>query len=66
MTVPTDIPEMRNEKMEGDTATLEIKNAKTESWETIPFVKEGDEWKIALDKAMREAQQKAFDPGSVK
>ncbi|HEY0004799.1 MAG TPA: hypothetical protein VGB17_08295 [Pyrinomonadaceae bacterium] len=50
-------PEMRNEKINGDAATLEVKNDQTNSWESIPFVKENNEWKIALDQAMREAQQ---------
>lgn len=44
------MPETRNEKITGDTATLEVKNEKTEKWDTLPFVKENGEWKIALDK----------------
>jgi len=44
------IPETRNEKIDGDTATLEIKNEKTGKWDTLPFVKEEKEWKIAFDK----------------
>jgi hypothetical protein len=36
--------EYRNEKIEGDHATLEYKNLN--QWETIPFVKEDGEWKI--------------------
>jgi hypothetical protein len=37
--------EFRNEKIEGDKATLEVKNS-FGSWEVIPFVREDDEWKI--------------------
>lgn len=37
--------EFRNEKIEGDKATLEVKNP-FGTWETIPFVKEDGEWKI--------------------
>lgn len=37
--------EFRNQKIEGDRATLEVKNS-FGSWETIPFVREDDEWKI--------------------
>lgn len=37
--------EFRNEKVEGDRATLEVKNS-FGSWETIPFVREDGEWKI--------------------
>lgn len=37
--------EYRNEKVEGEKATLEVKNAYG-SWETLPFVLEGGNWKI--------------------
>ena len=36
---------LRNEKIEGDRATLEVKNS-FGAWETIPFVREDNEWKI--------------------
>jgi hypothetical protein len=48
------MPETRNEKITGDTATLEVKNDKTEKWDTLPFVKENGEWKIALDKFLED------------
>jgi hypothetical protein len=48
------MPETRNEKITGDTATLEVKNEKTGSWDTLPFVKENGEWKIALDKFLED------------
>ena len=35
----------RNEKIDGDKATLEVKNS-FGSWETVPFVKEDGVWKI--------------------
>jgi uncharacterized protein YceK len=54
------VPEMRNEKIEGDTATLEVKNEKTGEWDTLYFVKEENEWKIALDKSLEEMFKKAF------
>ena len=44
------MPETRNEKIDGDTATLEVKNEKTGKWDSLPFVKEDKEWKIAFDK----------------
>jgi flagellar hook-associated protein FlgK len=47
---PEKVPETRNEKITGDTATLEVKNDKTNKWDTLPFVKENGEWKIAFDK----------------
>jgi hypothetical protein len=37
--------EFRNEKIDGENATLEVKNS-FGSWETVPFVREDDEWKI--------------------
>ena len=49
------MPETRNEKITGDTATLEVKNDKTGKWDTLPFVKEDKEWKIALDKFLEES-----------
>jgi len=36
---------LRNEKIEGDKATLEVENS-LGVWETIPFVKEDGIWKI--------------------
>ena len=48
------MPETRSEKINGDTATLEIKNDKTNKWDTLPFVKENGEWKIALDKFLQD------------
>jgi hypothetical protein len=44
--------ESQNEKITGDTATLEIKDEKGK-WEEIPFVKEDGQWKIAIDKAFQ-------------
>ena len=48
------MPETRNEKINGDTATLEVKNDKTGKWDPLPFVKENGEWKIALDKFLED------------
>ena len=47
--MPAEIPEMRNEKIEGDTAMVEVKDL-TDGYDTIPFVKEGGAWKISFDK----------------
>ena len=40
--------EYKNEKIDGDKASLEVKNAYG-AWETVPFVREDGQWKI--DKA---------------
>ncbi|MDQ3132163.1 MAG: hypothetical protein M3Q99_15560 [Acidobacteriota bacterium] len=47
-----ELPETRNEKITGDTATIEVKDTATNGWEILPFVKEDGIWKIALDKFM--------------
>ena len=51
------MPETRNEKITGDTATLEVKNEKTNKWDSLPFVKENGEWKIALDKFLEDVMK---------
>jgi hypothetical protein len=45
--------ETRNEKIDGDKATVEYKDVKG-TWKTARFVKEGGEWKIKLDDAQAE------------
>ena len=39
--------ETRNEKIDGETATLEISNGKGE-WETVNFAKEDGQWKVTM------------------
>lgn len=41
------VPEMRNEKIEGDKGSVEFKIDKTEKWQTATFVKEDGEWKAS-------------------
>lgn len=41
--------EVRNEKITGDTATLEYKKDET-SWKTMDFIKDGSEWKMTIPK----------------
>lgn len=48
------MPETRNEKIDGDNATLEVQNDETKKWDKVYFVKEDSEWKIALDKTVEE------------
>lgn len=54
-----ELPETRNEKIEGETASVEVKNVVTGEFDRIPFVKEEDGWKIALDQLMQELQRKS-------
>lgn len=53
-----ELPETRNEKIEGDAATIEIKNNATNDWETMPFVRENGVWKIALDRFLDDAMKR--------
>ena len=54
--------ETRNEQIDGDAATLEIKNPVTGGWDKIPFVKEEGRWKIALDKFMEDILKQTEEP----
>jgi hypothetical protein len=54
----TEVPETRNEIIEGDTATVEVRNTATADWDKIPFVREEGKWKLALDKIMRDLMNK--------
>jgi hypothetical protein len=52
--------EFRNQKIDGEKATLEVKNS-FGSWETVPFIREDDEWKIDkkgyAEKLMQDVEQ---------
>jgi len=50
--------EARNEKVTGDTATLEVKS-QGDKWDTLYFVKEDGRWKIAFDKGMENSMRDA-------
>lgn len=53
-------PETRNEKIEGDTATVEVKNETNGQFDmTMPFVREDGSWKLARDKYIEEILRKA-------
>ena len=43
----------RNEKTEGESATIEVKNS-SGTFERIPFIKENGSWKIAKEKYVEE------------
>ena len=44
------IPDTRNEKINGNEATIEVIAPKTGQWTELPFVKEEGRWKLAYDK----------------
>lgn len=48
--VPPTMPELRNEKIDGDKATIEAKDTQTDTWEKFKFVKEDGKWKVVIDK----------------
>jgi hypothetical protein len=52
------MPETRNEKITGDSATLELHNEDANRWDTMFFVKEDGAWKIALDRTVEEMLRK--------
>jgi hypothetical protein len=59
--------EFKNEKIEGDKATLDVKNSEGK-WQTVPFVREEGVWKIdnqgyanQIVDDIEEQQRKAFD-----
>ena len=43
--LPDTMPAVRNEKVEGDHATLEVQN-RGDSWKPLSFVQEDGEWKL--------------------
>lgn len=47
-------PELRNEKIDGEKATVEVKNRFTGAWTDVPFVKEDGRWKLALGEQTEE------------
>ena len=55
------VVEFRNEKVEGERATLEVKNS-FGTWESVPFVREDDGWKIDK-KGYAERLQQDVDQG---
>jgi len=52
------MPETRNEKISGDSATIELKNEEANRWDTMYFIKEDGAWKIALDRTFEEMLRK--------
>ena len=54
--------ETRGEKIEGETATVEVKNPQTGEFDVrYPFVRENGAWKMARDRYIEEEMKKASD-----
>ncbi len=47
--VPDETPKTRNEKIEGDKATLEFRDEKKDKWELVRLVREDGQWKLAFN-----------------
>jgi hypothetical protein len=47
-------PEIRNQIITGDSATIEIKTDKMRAWQKVFFTNEDGRWKLAMDKYMEE------------
>ncbi len=55
-------PETRNEKIEGDAATVEVKNETTGEFDMkMPFVRENGVWKLARDKYIEDVMKKGSE-----
>ena len=52
------MPPTRNERIDGNSATLEVQDEDSKKWETMYFVKEDKDWKLALDKTLEEIFKK--------
>ncbi|MGI8670697.1 MAG: hypothetical protein ACR2J3_12765 [Aridibacter sp.] len=50
-------PELRNEKIEGNRATVEIKNPADGKWNKLTFVKEDKRWKIGVGEMLEDVQK---------
>jgi hypothetical protein len=55
------LPEILEEKVEGDKATVDVRMPGTTDPEHIPFVKENGEWKAALDVYTEELMKRATE-----
>ena len=42
------LPNIRDERVNGDMGAVEVWNSKESKWEDLPFIKEGGGWKLAI------------------
>lgn len=52
------VPDVRNEKITGNTATVEFKDSSMPDFLTMPLIKEDGTWKVALDTFQKELLEK--------
>jgi hypothetical protein len=47
-TFSPNLPQIRDERVNDDMGAVEVYNSKDERWEDLPFIREGDTWKLAI------------------
>ena len=47
-TFSPNLPQIRDERINGDSGAVEVFNSKDNRWEDLPFIREGDTWKLAI------------------
>ena len=47
-TFSPELPQIRDERVNGDMGAIEVFNSKDNRWEDLPFIREGDTWKLAI------------------
>ena len=47
-TFSPELPQIRDERINGDMGAIEVLNSKDNRWEDLPFIREGDTWKLAI------------------
>jgi hypothetical protein len=62
-TMGDNLPPMRDERIKGDYAALEVQNPKG-IWEDLPFVKENGKWKLAIGDLFQNTFQSPGMPAS--
>lgn len=45
------LPQMRDERIDGDMGAVEVYNSKDNRWEDLPFIRENGTWKFAIGEA---------------
>jgi hypothetical protein len=47
-TFSPNLPQIRDERINGDMGAVEVFNSKDNRWEDLPFIREGSTWKLAI------------------
>jgi ketosteroid isomerase-like protein len=61
ITLASGATEGRNQHVEGDTASVEVRASKTGAWQKIFFTREDGKWKVAMDKFMDEIMRQVLE-----